>query len=59
MARGISAHRVRTCHVYFSTRDNLPGHLAICANNIIMCIRLVHDIFTRDIYYCIDMKMYN
>ena len=36
---------VRTCPVYFSTRDNLPGHLAICVNNIIlMCIGLVHDI---------------
>ena len=44
--------RMRTCPVYFSTtRDNLPGHLAICVNNIIiMCIGLVHDIFTRNIY---------
>ena len=61
MVRGMSAHRVRTCPVYFSTRDNLPGHLAICVNNIIiMCIGLVHDIeiFTRNIYYGIDMKMY-
>ena len=46
--------------VYFSTRDNLPGHLAICVNNIIiMRIGLVHGIFTRNIYYGIDMKMYN
>ena len=45
--------------VYFSTRDNLPGHLAICVNNIIiMCIGLVHDIFTR-IYYGIDRKIDN
>ena len=37
------------CPVYFSTRDNLPGHLAICVNNIIiMCIGLVHDIFRRN-----------
>ena len=56
MVRGISAHEVRTCPVYFSTRDNLPGHLAICVNNIIMCIGLVHDIFTRNIYYGVDMN---
>ena len=49
-----------TCPVYFSTRDNLPGHLAICVNNvIIMCIDLVHDIFTRNIYYGVDMKIDN
>ena len=61
MVRGMSAHGVRTCPVYFSTRDNLPGHLAICVNNIIiiMSIGLVHDIFTRNIYYGIDIKMYN
>ena len=53
MVRGMSA-------VYFSTRDNLPGHLAICVNNIIiMCIGLVHDIFTRNIYYGIDRKIDN
>ena len=52
--------RLRTCAVYFSTRDNLPGHLAICVNNIIiMCIGLVHDIFTRNIYYGIDRKIDN
>ena len=52
--------RLRTCPVYFSTRDNLPGHLAICVNNIIiMCIGLVHDIFTRNIYYGIDRKIDN
>ena len=46
--------------MYFSTRDNLPGHLAICVNNIIiMCIGLVHDIFTRNIYYGIDRKIDN
>ena len=47
--------------MYFSTRDNLPGHLAICVNNIIiMCIGLVHDIFTRNIYYYgIDRKIDN
>ena len=57
---GMSAHIVRTCPVYFSTRDNLPGHLAICVNNvIIMCIGLVHDIFTRNIYYGVDMKIDN
>ena len=54
MVRGMSAHNcghARTCPVYFSTRDNLPGHLAICVNNIIiMCIGSVHDIFTRNIY---------
>ena len=51
MVRGMSAHGVWTCPVYFSTRDNLPGHLAICVNNIIiMCIGLVHDIFSRNIY---------
>ena len=51
---------MRTCPVYFSTRDNLPGHLAICVNNIIiMCIGLVHDIFTRNIYYGIDRKIDN
>ena len=60
MARGMSAHRVRTCPVYFSTRYNLPGHLAICVNKIIiMCIGLLHDIFTRDIYYCIVMNFFN
>ena len=52
--------RLRTCPVYFSTRDNLPGHLAICVNNIIiMCTGLVHDIFTRNIYYGIDRKIGN
>ena len=47
--------------MYFSTGDNLPGHLAICVNNIIiiMCIGLVHDVFTRNIYYGIDMKIDN
>ena len=51
MVWGMSAHGVLTCPVYFSTRDNLPGHLAICVNNIIiMCIGLVHDIFMRNIY---------
>ena len=51
---------VRTCPMYFSTRDNLPKHLAICVNNIIiMCIGLVHGIFTRNIYYGIDMKIDN
>ena len=46
--------------MYFSTRDNLPGHLAICVNNIsIMCIGLVHDIFTRNVYYGVDMKIDN
>ena len=52
--------RLRTCPVYFSTRDNLPGHIAICVNNIIiMCIGLVHDIFTHNIYYGIDRKIDN
>ena len=51
---------VRTCPVYFSTRDNLPGHLVICVNIIIIiCIGLVHDIFTRNIYYGIDRKIDN
>ena len=61
MVRGMSAHGVRTCPVYFSTRDNLPGHLAICVNNvIIMFIGLVHDIFTtRNIYCGVDMKIEN
>ena len=46
--------------MYFSTRDNLSGHLAICVNIIIiMCIGLVHDIFTRNIYYGIDRKIDN
>ena len=46
--------------MYFSTRDNLPGHLAICVNNIIiMCIGLVHDLFKRNIYYGIYMKIDN
>ena len=54
MVRGMSA-RLRTCPVYFSTRDNLPGHLDI----IIMCIGLVHDIFTRNIYFGIDRKIDN
>ena len=59
MVRGMSA-RVRTCPVYFSTRDNFPGHLAICVNNvIIMCIGLVHDISTRNIYCGVDMKIDN
>ena len=45
---------------YFSTRDNLPGHLTICVNNIsIMCIGFVHDIFSRNIYYGVDMKIDN
>ena len=43
-----------------SQQENLPGHLAICVNNIIiMCIGLVHDIFTRNIYYGVDMKIDN
>ena len=54
------AHGVRTSPVYFSTRDNLPCDLAICVNNnISLCIGLVHDIFMRNIYYGIDMKIYN
>ena len=66
MVRGMSAHGVRTCPVYFSTRDNSPVHLAICVylytynnNIIIMCIGLVNDIFTRNIDYDIDMKIDN
>ena len=60
MVRGMSAHGVLTCPVYLSTRDNLPEHLAICVNTIIiMCIGLVHDIFMRNIYYGIDMKIDN
>ena len=52
--------RMRIYPVYFSTRDNLPGHLAICVNNIIiMCVGLVHDIFTHNIYYGIEMKIDN
>ena len=52
MVRGMSARGVRTCPVYFSTRDNLPGNLAKCVNNIIsMGIGFVHDIFTRNIYW--------
>ena len=43
-----------------SWEDNLRGHLAICVNNIIiMCIGLVYDIFTRNIYYGVDMKIDN
>ena len=54
-----SCARLRTCPVHFST-DNLPRHLAICVNNIIiMCIGLVHDIFTRNIYSGIDRKIDN
>ena len=50
MVLGMFAHGVRACPVYFSTRDNLPGHLAICVNHIIiMCIGLVHEIFTRNV----------
>ena len=58
---GMSAHGVWSCPVYFSTRYNLPGHLTICVNNniIIMCIGLVHDIFSRNIYYGVDMKIDN
>ena len=62
MVRGMSVHGVLTCPVYFSTRDNLPGHLAICVNNIIImctCIGLVHDILSRNIYYGVDMKIDN
>ena len=61
MVRGMSARGVWTCPVYFSTRDNLPGRLAICVNIIIiiMCIGLVHDIFSRNIYYGVDMKIDN
>ena len=48
------------CPVYFSTRDNLTGHLAIGVNNIIiMCIGLVHDTFSRNIYYGVDMNIDN
>ena len=57
---GHARTQLRTCPVYLSTRDNLPGHLAICVNNIIiMYIGLVHDIFTRNIYYGIDRKIDN
>ena len=60
MVRGMSEHGVLTCPVYFSTRDNLPGHFATCVNNmIIMCIGLVRDIFTRNIYYGVYMKIDN
>ena len=63
MVRGMSAHGVRPCPVYFSARDKLPG--ASCylrvytvyvydyTNNniiIIMCIGLVHGIFMGNIY---------
>ena len=44
----------------FLNKSNLSGHLAICVNNIIiMCIGLVHDIFSRNIYYSVDMKKHN
>ena len=60
MVRGKSTHGVWTCPVYVSTRDNLLGHLAIFVNNIIiMCIGLVHDMFSRNIYYGVDMKIDN
>ena len=57
---GACPHTNADIPVYFSPRDNLPGHLAICVNNIIiMCIGLIHDIFTHNIYYGIDMKIDN
>ena len=62
MVRGMSAHGVRPCPVYFSERDldglSSLGHLAICVyvydynnnnNIIIMCIGLVHGIFMGNI----------
>ena len=58
MVRGMSAHGVRPCPVYFSARDKLPGascYLRIYVydyNNdiiIIMCIVLVHGIFMGNI----------
>ena len=59
MVRGMSAHGVRPCPVYFSERDKLPGascYLRIYVydynnNNtiIIMCIGLVHGIFMGNI----------
>ena len=60
MVRGMSAHGVRTCPVYFPTRDILPGHLATCVNNnIMLCIGLIHDIFPRKTYHGIYMKIDN
>ena len=57
---GACPHTTADMPGYFSTRDNLPGNLAICVNNIIiMCIGLVHDVFTRNIYYGIDRKIDN
>ena len=62
MPHGVGHVRTRSVDMptCFSTRYNLPGHLAICVNNIIiMCIGLVHDIFSRNIYYGVDMKIDN
>ena len=59
MVRGImSAHGVRTCPVYFSTRDNLPVHLAICVNlyaynnNIIITVKPLYSEQSRDPNKC-------
>ena len=49
-------------HAPCISQQEIPslGNLAICVNNIIiMCICLVHDIFTCNIYYGIDMKIDN
>ena len=57
MPHGAGHVRTRSAHiscVFLNKRDNLPGHLAICVNNIIiMCIGLVHEHLRVDsnIYY--------
>ena len=46
--------------VFLNKRQPPGASCYICVNNIIiMCIGLVHDIFTRNIYYGIDMKIDN
>ena len=60
MVRGISAHDCGHATCISQQEITSRGILLLCVNNIIiMCICLVHDIFTRNIYYGIDRKIDN
>ena len=60
MGRGMSAHECGHAPCISQQEITSRRHLTTCVNNIIiMCIGLVHDIFTGNIYYGIDMKIDN
>ena len=59
MVRGMSAHDCGHVPCISQQEITSRGILLCVYNIIIMCIGLVHDIFTRNIYYGIDKKIDN